>query len=256
MTTHGDDPIRVFVGTSAEQRLALQVLAFSARRRTRRRVEVWPMDGRGLPVPRDPRNRGRTNFSFARFEIPRLCGYRGRALYLDADMLVLADLDELWSLPLDGADLLYSRQGPRGSGARFAVMLLDCAQLADWSAANVVEKLDAGGCTYEELLFELCLVPDARKRDAIPERWNSLDRHVPGETALLHYTSVPTQPWKFGGHVHGAVWYRELHDALASGAIDAADVAEEVRRGHVAPDLLAWARASAGAAPMQTGRGP
>ena len=62
-------------------------------------------------------------------------------------------------------------------------------------------------------------------------------------TALVHYTCVPTQPWKFGQHRHGTVWYRHLLEALESCAIDEQLVAEEIRRGHVAPRLLDWARA-------------
>lgn len=250
-TSRAEDPVRLFVGVSPEQRLALEVLAFSVRRRTARTVEVWPMDGQELPVPRDRRNRGRTGFSFARFEIPRLCGYQGTAVYLDADMLALGDVAQLWSLELGGADLLYSQHPPDQPGARFSVMLLDCSRLEGWSAAHVVDLLDQGQHTYEQIMHELVLVSDARKRAAIPTRWNSLDHFIDGETALVHYTSVPTQPWIHGGHPHGAVWYRELQEALDQGEISAAMVHDEIRCGHVHPRLLEWTRLGA----VRAGRG-
>lgn len=237
------DPIRVFVGTSSDQQLAYQVLEYSLRKHTRSPLEVRAIDGKHLPIPRDPRNRMRTGFSFARFEIPRLCGYKGRAIYLDADMLALRDVDELWSLSLKQHHVLYSRQSPDGAGARFSVLLLDCSRL-DWSGERVVQALDAGRCSYEQLMLELCMVQPERKRDGIPEEWNSLDRYVPGETALIHYTSVPTQPWRYASHPCGSVWYRYLLEAVAAGGIPRAAVEEEARRGHVARWLLEWAETS------------
>ena len=245
------DPIKVFVGTSPDQRLAFQVLEHSLRRNTRRPIEVRALDARHLPVPRDPRSRMRTGFSFARFEIPRLCGYRGRAIYLDADMLALGDLDDVWSLPMEGKDLLYSDQPPEGAGARFSVLLLDCGRLP-WSGERVVRELDQGLYRYEQLMFELCLVPAERKGALIPRRWNSLDRLEP-DTKLIHYTSVPTQPWKYGNHPAGAVWYRYLLEALGQGCVGRAQLEEEVRRGHVSRWILEWAEASLGSSSFTGG---
>ena len=245
------DPIKVFVGTSPDQRLAYQVLEHSLQRNTRRPVEVRPIDARHLPVPRDPRNRMRTGFSFARFEIPRLCGYRGRAIYLDADMLALGDLDEVWSLPMEGADLLHSDQPPEGAGAKFSVLLLDCERLR-WSGERVVQELDQGRYSYEELMFEMCLVPEERKRAAIPRRWNSLDR-LERDTRLIHYTSVPTQPWRFGSHPAGGVWYRYLLEALGRGSVTRAQLQGEIARGHVSRWLLEWAEASLGSSSLSGG---
>ncbi len=54
-------------------------------------------------MPKDEPNRGRTGFSFSRFQIPKLAGYKGRALYLDADMQVFGDIAELWDIPFDDA---------------------------------------------------------------------------------------------------------------------------------------------------------
>lgn len=246
------DPIRVFVGLSPDQRVAYEVLAHSLRRNTRHPLQVRPIDALHLPVPQEPRNRMRTGFSFARFEIPRLCGYEGRALYLDADMLVLGDVADLWSLPLEGADLLYSDQPPEGALARFSVLLLDCGRLR-WSGERVVRELDQGRYTYELLMHELCVVPEESRKPAIPRDWNALDRFEPGRTRLLHYTSVPTQPWRFGGHPHGAIWYRYLLEALGTGVISRRLVEQEIRRGHVARWLLEWAEGSLGSSALVGG---
>jgi hypothetical protein len=39
-----------------------------------------------------------SDFSFSRFLVPHLCDYRGWALFMDCDMLVLDDVATLWAL--------------------------------------------------------------------------------------------------------------------------------------------------------------
>ena len=101
-----DEIIKVFVGADRSQQAAVKVLEYSIRRHTKARVELIPMIDLPVPLPKDPRNWQRTGFSYSRFCIPKLAGYSGRAIYMDADMLVFRDLSELWSLPFNGARVL------------------------------------------------------------------------------------------------------------------------------------------------------
>ena len=39
-----------------------------------------------------------TEFSFSRFLVPYLCGYEGKAIFMDSDMLCRTDIAELWKL--------------------------------------------------------------------------------------------------------------------------------------------------------------
>src|SRR5262245_50696114 len=110
------EPLRVFVGADDSQLVAARVLEFSIRRHASRPVDLTVMRDLPVPLPRDRRNRPQTTFSFYRFLIPRLCDYRGRALYLDADMLVFADLAELWTIPFGQKTVLctYQPDAPPG----------------------------------------------------------------------------------------------------------------------------------------------
>src|SRR5437762_14341090 len=110
-----DDILDIFVGTDRSQLLAVSILEYSIRRHTQQKVRVCPLIDLDLPEPNDIRQSSRTNFSFARFTIPELKGYRGRALYLDADMLVFRDIAELWKLPLNGVKIII--QGELASRA-------------------------------------------------------------------------------------------------------------------------------------------
>src|SRR5665648_266559 len=110
------DPIRIFVGADDYQLLGAKVLEASIKRRTKHSIQFQTMNDLSLPVPKDRKNRSRTGFTFTRFAIPELCGYKGRAIYLDADMLVFRDINELWTWPMEtGVNLLYA-QNPPGSG--------------------------------------------------------------------------------------------------------------------------------------------
>src|SRR5215471_10266945 len=106
------ETIEIFVGADRSQLMAVAVLEHSIRRHTGRRVQVCPLIDLDLPEPRDIRQGSRTNFSFARFAIPELAGYAGRALYLDADMLVFRDIGELWDIPFEGATVAIQEGVP------------------------------------------------------------------------------------------------------------------------------------------------
>jgi glycosyl transferase family 8 len=231
-------PIRVYVGSQEAQMLAVKVLEFSIRERTEAEVLVHPLHESQVefPSPRDVRNRPRTPFSFQRFYIPALKGFQGRAIYLDSDMQVFRNILELWTLPFDGADLLAAGE-PDGSGRRpqFSVMLLNCDELR-WNLPDIVAALDRGELTYETLMYDMAVA--RRVRAAIDPAWNSLERYIEGETALLHYTDMPTQPWVSIQNPHGRLWIRDLRRAVETGFIAPAFVEEHVRRGFVRPSLL------------------
>jgi hypothetical protein len=231
-------PIRVFVGSQDAQMLAVKVLEFSIRQNTPADVKVFPLHEARIefPTPKDVRNRPRTPFSFQRFYIPSLRGYQGRAIYLDSDMQVFRDITELWTLPFDGADLLAAREpGESGRRPQFSVMLLDCSELK-WSLPEIVAGLDRGELTYETLMYDMAV---ARKvRAAIAPSWNSLEHFVQGETGLLHYTDMPTQPWVSLDNPNGFLWVRALIEAVDAGFISRAEVEQHIRQGFVRPSLL------------------
>src|SRR3954463_7122855 len=104
--------IDVFVGADRSQLLAVAVLQHSIERHTDALVRVTPLIDLDLPEPADLRQGSRTNFSFARFAIPELKNHSGRAIYMDADMLVFRDVAELWSLPFDGAKVVVQDDLP------------------------------------------------------------------------------------------------------------------------------------------------
>src|SRR5262249_27501498 len=71
----------------------------------------------------------------------------------------------------------------------------------------------------------------------LEEAWNHLD-YYDQTTKLIHYTSVPNQPWKKPGNAYASLFLRELRQALAEGAIERSLVEKEIAEGHVYPEIL------------------
>lgn len=233
-----ESPIRIYVGSLEEQMLAVKVLEYSIRKHASMTVELLPLHHAPLqtPVPADARNAPRTPFSFQRFLIPALAEHRGRAIYVDSDMQLFADIRQLWVTPFAGADLLAASK-PSDSGRRpqFSVMLLDCESLG-WDIGEIVKQLDRGELTYEQLMFEMKVAKNIRAD--LDSRWNSLEHYEPGRTALLHYTDMATQPWVSRDNPLGYLWTRDLIEAVNAGYIEIDYVRRHVELGYVRPSLF------------------
>lgn len=244
-----DDTVRVFVGTDRSQALAVDVLAYSIRRHTDMKVDVISMVDVILPEPKDIRQGSRTNFSFTRFAIPRLCDYKGRAIYMDADMQVFKDIRSLWNIPFHGREKIqileevpeeFQPKDKVGAPARrkkqSSVMLLDCSQL-NWVPEDIISGLD-GKYTYEQLLSDICILEEDEIGWRVPWVWNSLEIYVDGLTALTHYTDMYTQPWVSNENPIGWVWLNEVKRMLADGSLKWNQIETEVELGYFRPSLL------------------
>jgi hypothetical protein len=231
-------PIRVFVGSTRAEWLPTRVLEFSIRETTVSPIAFHRIEAfeRSIPTPHATKNRARTPFSFQRFLIPELCGYEGRAIYLDADMQVFADINALWGRDMVGHALLSVREGAEGRKGQFSVMLLDCDRLS-WRIEEIIEGLDAGRYTYEQLVCDMCIVKSVGR--TVEPDWNCLEKYEPGQTRLLHYTDMNTQPWVSIKNPLRQHWVECLKRAISTGFVTRDEVAHEVRAGHVRPSLLA-----------------
>lgn len=242
--------VRAFVGADRSQLVAVKVLEHSIKRHTQRPVKVIPMVDLPVRVPKDPLNWQRTGFSFSRFCIPELAGYQGKALYLDADMLVFTDIADLWNIAFDGAKVIIqadlpaahqqTHQKPGAPAKRVkqcAVMMLDCDRLP-WKIDAIIDGLDNGDYDYEKLLYDLCILEEEAIKYAVPFHWNSMEYYQPGQTALIHYTDMATQPWVYAQNPYGALWLNEVRLMLQNGSLTAAMLQTEIDLGHFRPSLM------------------
>jgi hypothetical protein len=233
-----ESPIRVYVGATEAEMLPVKVLEYSIRKHASMSIEAFPLHRSGIeiPLPKNSKHQPRTPFSFQRFLIPALAGYRGRAIYLDSDMQVFKDIRTLWTLAFEGADLLVACAPERsGQQSQFSVMVLNCDTL-HWDIHEIVGALDRDQLTYEELMYGMAIVKNIRA--GIDPGWNALEQFSERETALLHFTDMSTQPWVSKENPLGYLWTRDLVEAIDTDAISVDFVRQEIALGHVRPSLM------------------
>lgn len=237
------DTIRIFIGTDPSQLGAAEVLRQSILETSSRPVQVETMEKVHIPQPKDVRQSQRTGFSFARWAIPELCEFKGRAIYIDADMMVFTDIRELWETPLDGAtiaivdgrDTSYCSDKAKGNKNETSVMVLDCEK-ADWTLQSLIDGLD-GQYDYKAMMTDLCFLKEDQIRRTLPRRWNAMD-YWDKDVSLLHYTNVPTQPWVTAANPYGHVWIDHVKRMIAEGKIKFSFIEEQVQKGYFRHSLL------------------
>jgi len=193
------DKIRIFIGSEPGNQDAELTLDWSIRNTTSGPFEVWWMTD-GIPCSiwqhwnkgrkdrvQNTTNGWKTNFSAFRWAIPELCGFEGRAIYLDVDQIVLKDIRKMWQLEMN--DCSYLAISPE----RTDVMLLDCSKFSGnwWPSISKMKPSGNSQMRYRKLVQANTKVG---KLDPI---YNCLDGDgLNEETRLVHYTKMSTQPWK------------------------------------------------------------
>jgi lipopolysaccharide biosynthesis glycosyltransferase len=91
-------PIRVFIGFDSKEPISAHVLAHSIIRRTSVPVAITFLTLQSL-TNRYTRERGpteSTEFSLTRFLVPSLCDFKGYAIFMDSDQLMLTDIADVF----------------------------------------------------------------------------------------------------------------------------------------------------------------
>jgi hypothetical protein len=241
----------VFIGSGEASTLECRVLIHSLRKFASRPVEIAVFNGTHNTLEREGRApelmpmavrvkyQNITEFSNYRYLIPQLCGYQGRALWLDSDMVCLTDIAQLYDAPLDDADLMAKAfTGPDGSLRwSLSVSLFDCTRCR-FDLDLYADEIEAGHYRYNDVQQ---MTETFRSRHPVAlarldDRWNAYDEWAP-DTKLIHYTNLHTQPWKTRGHRHGGLWFQYFNEARDAGTISEADIELAIRRAYVRPDI-------------------
>ena len=92
--------INVFIGYDTKEKVSFSVLSYSILKNSTQPVSITPiyLDNIKDDFVRERNNLSSTEFSFSRFITPHLMNYQGWALFMDCDMLMKADINELWRL--------------------------------------------------------------------------------------------------------------------------------------------------------------
>lgn len=216
--------LRIFIGWDSRFPEPAEVLAHSLRKHATIPliIRYLKLDELRLARPHDPL--ASTEFTYSRFLVPSLCNFRGKALFLDNDMLCFGDVRELAELPMDDLALRVVKHEyapvnavkmygcPQTSYPRknwSSMMLMNCDRLRVWSRDAVETRSGAYLHRFED-------IPDEAIGE-LPKTWNTLD-WMDASTKLIHYTNGG--PWFEGyrDHPHAEVWFRE-RDSMSRTAL-------------------------------------
>ena len=189
--------MKIFIGYDPRQPMAFQVLAHSIWKRATKPVSITRLQLNQLPLKRE----GLTQFTYSRYLVPYLCGYEGAALFMDADMLALADLT---TMPAPQGSVSVVKNAHRFEWP--SLMYFDCArckrlapeyiesgkpQSFDWAADGVGE---------------------------LPPEWNHLVGYdAPRNDAkVVHYTmGIPFWP-ETRQFEYAAEWMEDARDSMST----------------------------------------
>lgn len=236
------EPLDVFIGYDAREAQAYRVAEFTLRDKTAAALHVvpikhkamraaglfdrpWKTDKTGQTYDERDGKPFSTDFAFTRFLVPRLNDYRGWAVFMDCDVMVMADIAELFAL----------------ADEKYAVMVVQHNHQPD----NKIKMDDRIQSRYfrknwSSVILWNCAHPQNRKLDVetvnswpgqwlhafswlkdseigpLPREWNVLVGHTKGvrEPKIVHFTDGG--PWfdHMQDVPYGGTWTHEYYRML------------------------------------------
>ena len=232
--------IKVFIGTEPKTEIARKVLEYSIRKHTKiqeHQIQFIPMMGEDWKVK--PITGIGTGFSLFRWDIPRRCDYKGYAIYLDADILCLDDIQKLYTidttLPSKGNSIWCTYQKskwyPDKDTPETSVMLIDCEKAEQNQATMkaIVGELELGDPQRKRYIHYMRAINHHVAPICIPNKFNSLNAPL-DDTVFLHYTKEPEQPWYNPDHAYANLWSAYFEESLEGGIITKDEVKEAISK--------------------------
>jgi mitochondrial fission protein ELM1 len=190
---HGVDPspkppVRIFLGTEPAQYRAERIFVYSIER-VRDPARVYEIHLMKELAGFD-RRLWLTGFTNYRYAIPYYAGGAGKAIWNDVDEIYLSDPARLFDLDMEDHGILTVPKLSEGARPDSSVMLIDCAQMAP-----IWPLRDAQRRSARKLLDRAQSVPGIC--GPLRPEWNARDaQYVEGQSHLIHYTALHTQPWQ------------------------------------------------------------
>jgi hypothetical protein len=191
--------IRVFVGCAAngEDIESQIVLESTLRERCSEEVEIiWMKLSRDInsPFAGWRTDLWSTPFSGFRWAVPELCGFEGRGIYVDSDILVRDDIAKLWNEQFEPGKIVIAKGGDHGW--RFCVCLWDCAAAKDILPRIEQIRTQPGSHRY---LIDFFKTRKHFVQSFSTGNWNCIDGENylslnDPEIKIIHYSSEPHQP--------------------------------------------------------------
>lgn len=247
------DTVNVFIGSGEASLLERKVAIYSLKKNSKRDLNIYVFNGTHnsvelneeepylAPLSLRLKYRNGTEFSLYRFLIPQICNHQGKAIYIDSDVICLADIGTLFDTDLNGHNFLtkgdaYSKS--QGKTWGLSVMLIDCEKTR-FDLDQIFNDIDSDQYTYSDFsrMSARFLKHHPYSIGELDPKWNEFDRYD-SQTKLIHYTNLETQPWKHPHHPYGELWFQYFREAIAAGYVTQKDIELTLVRSYVRRDIM------------------
>jgi lipopolysaccharide biosynthesis glycosyltransferase len=225
------DPVRIFVGYDPREAVAFHVLSHSIQSRSGTPVSITPLMFSQLEglMWRERDDLQSTDFSFSRFLVPYLCDFRGWAVFMDCDMLVLDNIAKLWALRDERFAVQVVKHDHR---PRETTKFLDQPQTTyekkNWSSLMVFNCARCTALTPEYVntasgleLHRFHWLGDDDLIGELPHRWNHLVDYDPAlpaeEISNLHFTTGGPYFEDYRSCGYADLWFAERDLMVSTG---------------------------------------
>jgi len=213
--------IQVFIGYDDNESVAYHVLAHSILRHASQPVSITPLVKRHMSsfYQRERSSIESTDFSFTRFLVPYLSDYQGWSMFMDCDMLMTADVAELFAMCDDKYDVMCVKHD---YVARDDVKFLGAVQTKyekkNWSSVMLFNNSACKVLTPQVVANESGLylhqfkwLSGDDRIGALPTTWNYLvgEMTMPSVPKLIHYTLGGPYFDAYRTCEHADLWFAE-----------------------------------------------
>ena len=176
--------IRIFIGYDEGEKIAFHVLAESIRKQSSEPISITPIDLNTLRnhFIRDKQSNQSTEFAFSSFMVPYLSNYEGWSIFMDCDMLLRTDINELWKLrDEDYAVMCVKHDYEPKQDVKFRGAKNEKFPKKNWSSLMLMNNAKCKLLTPEYVrtasgleLHQFKWLESERDIGAIPKTWNWL----------------------------------------------------------------------------------
>ncbi len=211
--------LKIFIGYDPRESIAFHVLVNSILKRASRPVLISPIMLSQLPMYKRERSPDQsTDFTYARFLTPYLAG-SGTSVFMDCDMLCLADINELEDLAVSNPHhdvLVVKHDYEPKTETKFLGAKQTKYPCKNWSSLMVfnghrmaVKDLTADYVNTASPM-DLHQFKWARSVGELPKEWNHLVGEYPPnpKAKILHFTLGG--PWFKKDTESADEWFREM----------------------------------------------
>lgn len=217
------DALRIFIGYDPREAVAYHVCCNSIIRHASVPVAFTPLALNTLRGCYEEKHTDGSNaFIYSRFLVPYLCGFKGRALYLDGDMLVKDDVAKLFGCLRHDHDVAVVKHNyTTKARAKYLGNKNENYPRKNWSSVIVWNCGNyPNHCLTPEFVAEQTgaflhrfqWLNDGRIGE-LPKQWNWLvDEYEHNDEAkLLHFTLAIPSFQAYEDCDHSKEWWDELH---------------------------------------------